>query len=369
MDIREDVEDQEGRIISFYKVPKVDWARPLYCKLEGNGTSTVLFEGQVDHLVPSTSQVLVQSDLFLMAGRVISHSFLHSGLLLAGLSPAIIHVLLGGSPQTATILLEDVVDTDIRETLQLVLTQTSRQIKQLRQGLKESMMWPLLEASPDVVPVIFPRHSTAECNAQVVLDNIIWPSKEETDNDDDGFPIPVKFRIAGYVWQFVETDIAALSQLETDRARSSGLSQPMGTQQLLRKTCQRWRHGGVVGSAVASQQGGPGDSGYVAEQPNQETDVICMDSCPVCGEQFAAEIMPYHASSRGESFPPMNSTMMNRNVTEEVHHYQWLLHLKTVLLAFALLAQQNRGRGPKFHKEQQCCTEWVCCMKKKLNHH
>ncbi|KAL6487607.1 hypothetical protein MHYP_G00042330 [Metynnis hypsauchen] len=92
------------------------------------------------------------------------------------------------------------------------------------------------------------------------------------------------------------------------------------------------------------------DSGYVAEeQPNQETDVICMDSCPVCGEQFAAEIMPYHASSRGESFPPMNSTMMNRNVTEEVHHYQWLLHLKTVLLAFALLAQQNRGRGPKFH--------------------
>ncbi|KAL6487604.1 hypothetical protein MHYP_G00042300 [Metynnis hypsauchen] len=67
------------------------------------------------------------------------------------------------------------------------------------------MMWPLLEASPDVVPVIFPRHSTAECNAQVVLDNIIWPSKEETDNDDDGFPIPVKFRIAGYVWQFVET--------------------------------------------------------------------------------------------------------------------------------------------------------------------
>ncbi|KAL6483331.1 hypothetical protein MHYP_G00082030 [Metynnis hypsauchen] len=27
--------------------------------------------------------------------------------------------------------------------------------------------------------------------------------------------------------------------------------------------------------------------------------------------------MSYHASSRGESFPPMNFTMMNRNVTEE----------------------------------------------------
>ncbi|XP_062846705.1 uncharacterized protein LOC134308102 isoform X3 [Trichomycterus rosablanca] len=251
LDIREDVEDQEAKIISFYKIPKVDWARPLYCKLQGdvatgegvkrhffslvmhklqsgfitdfgNGTSTVLFEGQVDHLVPSTSQVLVQSDLFLMAGRMIGHSFLHGGPLVAGLSPAIIHVLLGGSPQTAVILLEDVVDIDIRETLQLlytdndskreklndekknelsedqrravnqlalswdlpvltatnrtwllhsllqhaVLTGPSRQIKQFRQGLKESMIWPLLEARPDVVPVIFPRHSTAECNAQ-----------------------------------------------------------------------------------------------------------------------------------------------------------------------------------------------------------
>ncbi|KAL6463171.1 hypothetical protein MHYP_G00275620 [Metynnis hypsauchen] len=161
MDIREDMEDQEGRIISFYKVPKVDWARPLYCKLEGNGTSTVLFEGQVDHLIPSTSQVLV-SDLFLMAGKMIGHSFLHGGPLLAGLSSAIIHVLLGGSLQTTTILLEDVVDIDIRETLQLV-----------------------------------------------VLDNIIWPSKEETDNDDDdGFPVPVKCRIDGYLWEFVETGIS-----------------------------------------------------------------------------------------------------------------------------------------------------------------
>ncbi|XP_031144034.1 uncharacterized protein LOC116042047 [Sander lucioperca] len=35
-DMREDVEDQEGRLISFYKVYKVDWARPLHCRLEGN---------------------------------------------------------------------------------------------------------------------------------------------------------------------------------------------------------------------------------------------------------------------------------------------------------------------------------------------
>lgn len=36
IDIRADGEDQEGQIIQFYKAPKVDWARPLQCRLEGN---------------------------------------------------------------------------------------------------------------------------------------------------------------------------------------------------------------------------------------------------------------------------------------------------------------------------------------------
>ncbi|XP_042619485.1 uncharacterized protein LOC109072616 isoform X2 [Cyprinus carpio] len=36
IDIREDMEDQEGRIINFYKVPKIDWTRPLQCRLEGD---------------------------------------------------------------------------------------------------------------------------------------------------------------------------------------------------------------------------------------------------------------------------------------------------------------------------------------------
>ncbi len=40
IDIREDMEDQEGRIIHFYKVPKIDWTRPLQCRLEG--TITIL---------------------------------------------------------------------------------------------------------------------------------------------------------------------------------------------------------------------------------------------------------------------------------------------------------------------------------------
>ncbi len=63
----------------------------------GNGNGSALFEGQADHLIPSTSQVLLQSDLFVMAGRILGHSFLHGGPSLAGVSPAIVHVLLGGS--------------------------------------------------------------------------------------------------------------------------------------------------------------------------------------------------------------------------------------------------------------------------------
>ncbi|XP_034564149.1 uncharacterized protein LOC117830224 [Notolabrus celidotus] len=290
IDMREDIEGQEGRLISFYKVQKVDWARPLHCRLEGdvatgdgvkrhffslvmhklqkgfsmdfgNRTGTLLFEGQDDHLIPSTSQVLVQSDLFKMAGRMIGHSFLHGGPPLTGVSPAILHVLLGGSPETATISLEDVADIDIQETIQLltvadysrkkaddektndneltehqrvavdnlalswdlpvlttinhdwllpsllqhsVLGRTSQQIKQLRQGLQESMLWPLLEARPDVVTVVFPCQAMAGCNSQMVLNSIIWPG-EGGEEDDNGCPVAIRCKIAGYLRQFVET--------------------------------------------------------------------------------------------------------------------------------------------------------------------
>lgn len=81
---------------------------------------TLLFEGQPDHLIPSTSQVLVQNEMFVVAGRMIGHSFLHGGPRLNGISPAVVHVLLGDEPQTATITLEDVADMDVRETIRPV---------------------------------------------------------------------------------------------------------------------------------------------------------------------------------------------------------------------------------------------------------
>ena len=55
-----------------------------------------------------------------MAGRMMGHSFLHGGPCLSGLSPAIVHVLLGGTPETCTVTLEDCPDLEIRDTIKLV---------------------------------------------------------------------------------------------------------------------------------------------------------------------------------------------------------------------------------------------------------
>lgn len=85
---------------------------------------TRLFDGQKDHLVPSASSVLVESDLFLMAGRMIGHSFIHGGPTLSGLSKAVVNILGGGTPETAAsaLTLLDCPDMDLRETVGLVST-------------------------------------------------------------------------------------------------------------------------------------------------------------------------------------------------------------------------------------------------------
>ncbi|CAI5669801.1 unnamed protein product [Oreochromis niloticus] len=89
--IRQDQTSQSREIIAFYKRPQIDWAGPFHCSLQGAANMTLLFEGQQNHLVPSTSQILADSD-FVVAGRMIGHSFLNDGPRLHGLSKAIIHI-------------------------------------------------------------------------------------------------------------------------------------------------------------------------------------------------------------------------------------------------------------------------------------
>ncbi len=93
--------------------------------LSGNAAETTLFEGEMDHLLPTASAVLVESELFVMAGRMIGHSLINQGPALSGLSLAIVHSLTGGTKDTATtnLCIEDCPDIEQRETIHLVSTE------------------------------------------------------------------------------------------------------------------------------------------------------------------------------------------------------------------------------------------------------
>lgn len=93
--------------------------------------------------MPSASQFLVESDMFIMAGRMVGHSFVHGGPCLSGLSPAVVHVLFGGSPETATVTPEDCPDLDIRETIRLVCFLSNLIISSLLYTIKKESLHPL----------------------------------------------------------------------------------------------------------------------------------------------------------------------------------------------------------------------------------
>ncbi|KAK0136708.1 hypothetical protein N1851_027115 [Merluccius polli] len=222
----------------------------------GNAAVTALFEGETDHLVPSLSAALLECDLFMMAGRMVGHSAIHGGPTLSGLSPAVIDALTCGAKEMATakLCLEDCPEIDHRETISLllkdewseeesvrvanlclewyipgptkdtnrlllfqrllshsVLGRANGQIKQLRKGLKETGIWPLITGRPDVVPHLFPRQSDVELTPPskfptMIIEAIKWPLAKENDSDDsedDIAPATVS-AIAMFFQTFVE---------------------------------------------------------------------------------------------------------------------------------------------------------------------
>ncbi|XP_016523364.1 uncharacterized protein LOC103133377 isoform X2 [Poecilia formosa] len=210
-----------------------------------------MFEGETDHLVPTTSAVLVESELFVMAGRLIGHSLINGGPTLSGISLAVVHALTSGSKELATtyLSLEDCPDIDHRdiigsllkeemteeetsrlsslcmewyfpvptkETNKLLLlqqllthaaiTRLSAQIKHLKRGLKETGVWPLITSRLDVVPLLFPRESEVEITPQMVLQSIIWPqAKQSDDSDDSDDDLEAETtQVTGFFHQFLE---------------------------------------------------------------------------------------------------------------------------------------------------------------------
>ncbi|XP_049420562.1 uncharacterized protein LOC125881509 isoform X2 [Epinephelus fuscoguttatus] len=185
-----------------------------------------------------------------MAGRMIGHSFLHSGFGFSGVSLPVVTLLTSGSADTATsaLTLQDCPDLDHRETIvflknaeltaeensrltdlclswdlpvptannrdwlfqellsHAVLKRVKQPIKQIHKGLKETGIWPLLSARPDVHHIIFPRESTEELNPQLVMQHIQWPQPnyDSDDDDDDRIPLEKVSLVTGFLRKFIQ---------------------------------------------------------------------------------------------------------------------------------------------------------------------
>lgn len=176
-----------------------------------------------------------------------------------GLSSAITHVLCGGSIETATVTIEDCPYLDIRETIQLltenleltgekkncvislcmawdlplptpnnmkwlhdklllhaVLGRLAKRVKQMRKGLKETGIWPLLSNRVDVAKLLFPSEKDGEITPQMILSHITWPSLNlAADSDDeDNVPVESVSRITAYFRTFIERGVCAFFCLQ-----------------------------------------------------------------------------------------------------------------------------------------------------------
>ncbi|CAL8239944.1 unnamed protein product, partial [Gadus morhua 'NCC'] len=219
LDMAEDEEDREGQIINFYKAPNIDWARPFQAKLQGdiaigdgvtrhflslvihklehgfriyvgNSCGTMLFEGQSGHLVPSNSKVFVQNDIFTKSvkknGNLTSLS-LEQKDAINTLAIEMDYPILKEANRSWLLhnILQDVVFGRIK-----------KQLKQLKEGLKETNVLNWMEARPDAVKEVFPSQAEATCSPEVVLELIQWPQEVEGQEQN---------RIKEFLLQFIRT--------------------------------------------------------------------------------------------------------------------------------------------------------------------
>ncbi|XP_041810818.1 uncharacterized protein LOC121619292 [Chelmon rostratus] len=82
-----------------------------------------------------------------------------------------------------------------------VVGRVTRQIKQLRRGLKETPMWALVTQRPDTVALLFPKEGAGHFSPEVLLQRLTWP--HEDSDDDDECSVDTKCCILGYLRQFI----------------------------------------------------------------------------------------------------------------------------------------------------------------------
>ncbi|XP_065150553.1 G2/M phase-specific E3 ubiquitin-protein ligase-like isoform X1 [Paramisgurnus dabryanus] len=227
MNLLKSPEEREREILTFYKNPLTNWARPLSVVLGENCGKKLFFNGQEDHLVPSTSRLLLDSDLFRVIGRMIGHSFLHGGPFLTGLSQSLFNLLIGQKDEVAVVELEDCPDTDVTDIVSLlqgsgnltederdqvnhlaiswdlppvnennrkwlaqsilyhaVIVRREKRIRQIRQGLKDTGVLCMIKERRDLIDVLFPRSSAKRITSEMILNRTIWP---RVDIDDEEY--------------------------------------------------------------------------------------------------------------------------------------------------------------------------------------
>ncbi|KAL6455281.1 hypothetical protein MHYP_G00362760 [Metynnis hypsauchen] len=87
-----------------------------------------------------------------------------------------------------------------------VLGRVAAQIKQIRKGIKDTGIWPLIEHRPDMVPLLCPREKDVQLTPQQVLQSILWPHARSTfeDSDDDDVPEETLTLVSACFRRFVE---------------------------------------------------------------------------------------------------------------------------------------------------------------------
>ncbi|KAK2886129.1 hypothetical protein Q8A67_016966 [Cirrhinus molitorella] len=230
------VDEQDRTLISFYKMDSSNWSAPLRCSLTGD---SAVGKGVTRHVLSMVMQKLT-TGFTLNLGS--STTALFEGPCLSGLSLPVVILLTGGNADSAAsaLTLRDCPDLDHRETISLlkktqlteeemtrltelclfwdlpvpslrnrdwlfqqllshaVLGRVKCQIKDLRKGIKDTGIWPLLSQRPDSQHIVFPRESARDITSQEILQKIVWPV------DDDSITVEKMCVITGYMRHFIE---------------------------------------------------------------------------------------------------------------------------------------------------------------------
>ena len=79
---------------------------------------TLIFEGENDHKVPVANSLLRSTGFYKLVGRMIAHSFLHSGLPVFGISQAIVDCMVAeNDEEIPSVQVADISDIDLRNAL------------------------------------------------------------------------------------------------------------------------------------------------------------------------------------------------------------------------------------------------------------